>query len=67
MTKYDTSTKAKDVVIYKVDIDKQPALAKRFKIRALPVLVYLKDSKQVAKTAGIKTAKKLKELEEKHF
>ena len=59
MTKYDTSKK-EDVIIYKVDIEAQKELAKRFNIRGIPVLAYLKDGKVIAQEQGVKTAQKIR-------
>jgi thioredoxin 1 len=49
--------KPSDVTIYKVNIDQQKALLKRFNVRSIPTLVYLKDGKIVASEVGMKTAK----------
>lgn len=46
--------KPKDVTIFKVDIDDQMPLAKKYGVRSLPTLVYIKDGKVVAKEVGIK-------------
>ena len=40
LTKYETS-KQEDVTIYKVDLEKQPELAKRFNVRGVPALLYI--------------------------
>lgn len=55
MTKYSTSDKPKDVEIYKVDIGAQDILAARFKAFAVPMLIYFKDGKEVARERGIKS------------
>lgn len=60
LTKYNTS-KTKDVTIYKVNLENQKALAKRFKIEAWPVLMYLKDGEVRLKRMGISSAKEIEE------
>ncbi|MCP4970135.1 MAG: thioredoxin family protein [Arcobacter sp.] len=66
MTKYDAS-KTDNVTIYKVDIDKEPALAKRFNIIAVPVLVYTQNGKTVKKESGVKSVEDIKENVVKYF
>jgi len=59
LTKYNASLKPDNVEIYKVNIETQKELSKRFKINALPILIYFKDEKQVAKEAGVKSPEQL--------
>ena len=66
LTKYNTSKK-QDVTIYKVDIDAQKELAKKFNVRTVPTLIYLKDGKFQAQEFGVKTVNELKQSVEKHF
>jgi len=40
-------------------LEKEPALAKRFKIRGFPILLYLKNGKVVAQEFGVKTPAQL--------
>ena len=49
LTKYSTSNKPNDVEIYKVDIQKEPEIAKKYKVSAVPMLVYIKNNKVVKK------------------
>jgi len=67
LTQYNASLKPKDVEIYKVNIETQKELAKRFKINALPILIYFKDGKQMAKEAGVKSAEQLQEKVAKYL
>ena len=64
---YNTTTKAEDVRIFKVDIVEEKALAKRFKVVSMPLLIYFHEGKEVLKTYGVKTPQELKELEESSF
>ncbi len=66
LTKYNTS-KQEDVTIYKVDIDQEPELTQRFKIRGIPVLVYIKKGEVKATQAGVKTAEQIKENVKKYL
>ncbi len=59
LTKFDASQK-EDVTIYKVDVDKEPLLAKRFKVTGVPVLVYLQNSKVIATEHGVRTPEQLR-------
>jgi thioredoxin 1 len=43
LTKYNTSYND-NVTIYKVDFDTQPELYKKYKVRTVPVVVYLKNN-----------------------
>lgn len=59
--------KPKDITIYKVDIDQQLAIAKKYGIRSLPTLVYIKDGKVQAKEIGIKNVGQLRQNSQKYF
>ena len=61
------TSKNPNVKIYKVNIDEQKALIKKYKVRIVPDMIYFKDSKQVLKTLGVKSVKELEELEKKYF
>lgn len=66
LTKYNAS-KQEDVEIYKVDIEKEPLLAKRFNIRGIPVLVYIKDGKIIAQERGVISIEKIKSNVKKYL
>lgn len=53
--------KQEDVVIYKVDIDKQKSLAKEFSVRVIPTLIYFKDDEIIERELGIKTPALIKQ------
>lgn len=53
--------KPDDVEIYKVNIDNEPTLAKMYKVKQLPTLIYFKDSQPIKRYVGIKTAQELLE------
>ncbi len=66
LTQYNAS-KTDDVTIYKVDLEKEPALAKRFKIRGFPILLYLKNGEVIAQEFGVKSPSQLKSSVQKYF
>lgn len=66
LTKYNTSKK-QDVTIYKVNLEEQPELKKRFNINAFPVLLYIKNSKIIAKEKGVRSPEQLEENVIKYF
>lgn len=43
-----------------IDVDKQPALAEKYKVELLPTVVAVKDGKVVGRSTGLMTAAKLK-------
>lgn len=51
--------KPSNVVIYKIDIDEYMDLAKKYKVRSLPTVVYFQNGKVVAKEVGIKDVNEL--------
>jgi len=66
LTQYNAS-KTDDVTIYKVDLEQEPELAKRFNIRGFPILLYLKNGEVVAQEFGVKTPAQLTSSIQKHF
>ena len=67
LTNFSTSTKPSDVEIYKVEISKQKAIAARFNAFAVPMLVYFKDGKEVAREIGVRSVKQLEENVNKYL
>lgn len=67
MTKYATSTKPKDIYIYKVDVSKQKELTKRFKAFGVPTLVYLEDGMEVGRQSGVLSVEELEETVKEYF
>lgn len=65
--KYNETTKAKNVKIYKLNVGDYANIAKKEKIAGVPALVYFKDGKRVSVYMGVQSAEKLKTLEKKHF
>ena len=59
--------KPDNVEIYKVNIDEQLALAKKYKITKLPSLVYFKDGKALKTVVGIQSADELFKSSRKIF
>ena len=66
LTKYNASKK-EDVTIYKVDLEKEPNLAKRFNVKGFPILFYMKDGKIKAKEFGYKSVAELKTSIQKYL
>ena len=48
------------VKIFKVNVDNEPELAKRFGVMSIPTLIFFKNGKQVDKTVGLKSSEELK-------
>lgn len=59
--------KPKDVVIYKVDIDEHMDLAKKYNVRSLPTLVYIKDGEVTAREVGVKDVESLSRNMRRYF
>jgi thioredoxin 1 len=66
LIKFD-KIKPSNVVIYKIDIDKEMDLAKKYNVKSLPTLVYLKDGKVVAKKIGVSSVDNLVTHSMKYF
>jgi len=67
LTKYSTSDKPNDVEIYKVDIGEQGELAARFKAFAVPMLIYFKDGKEMARERGVKSPSQIAQSVNKYL
>lgn len=50
-----------------VDIEEQPELAKRFKVRKVPTLILIKGKRAVARLEGRANAAEIEELVEQHL
>jgi len=48
------------VEVFKVNIEDQMELAQRYKVRAIPTLIYLKNGKLISTQVGVKTANEIK-------
>lgn len=53
--------------VARVDVEEQPELAKRFKVRKVPTLVLVKGKRSVARLEGRANAAEIEELVEEHF
>ncbi|MBI5345566.1 MAG: thioredoxin [Chlamydiae bacterium] len=53
--------------IAKVDIDKDESLAAQFDVSSVPTMIIFKDGKVLEKVIGLRDAKALKALVEKHL
>lgn len=49
----------KDIIVLKVDVDEEEALARRFGIMSIPTLILFKDGSEVAKDVGYKNIQQL--------
>ncbi|WP_198304876.1 thioredoxin family protein [Arcobacter vandammei] len=59
--------KPEDVEIFKVNIENELVLAKKYGVRKLPTLIYFKDGKAFKQDVGIKTADELIEISKTEF
>lgn len=59
--------KPENVEIFKVNIDNEQELAKKYKVKKLPTLAYFKDGKQIRQDFGIKSAEELLEASKVEF
>ena len=51
-----------DIPLVKIDVDEEPEVASKFKIRGLPHLVFLQSGKEKGRLGGGHGSKKLKEF-----
>lgn len=59
--------KPQNIEIFKVNVDEQMNLAKKYGVSALPTLLFFKDGQVVSKEVGILTPNELLEASEKRF
>ncbi|HEY1046585.1 MAG TPA: thioredoxin domain-containing protein [Bacteroidia bacterium] len=55
-------TRAKDAIVYSIDTDKNPDLAVQYKAESIPLLVFLKNGKEVGRSVGLISESKLNDL-----
>jgi len=55
-----------DITFLKVDVHEKRDLAKRFGVIALPVLVFLKDGREVERLKGARSEKEIREFIERN-
>ena len=65
--KYNNTSKAKDIKIYKLNVGDYSDIPKKYKVVGVPTLLYFKDGKVVDQKMGVQSVKKLKQLEIKNF
>jgi thioredoxin 1 len=53
--------------VAQVDVDEQPELAKRFKVRRVPTLVFVKGKRTVGRIEGRANAADIEELVQEHL
>lgn len=66
LTKYNTS-KQDNIEIYKLNIQEQEALTKKYEIKGVPTLLYLEDGKVLGKQLGVRSVEQLKNYEKEYF
>ncbi len=66
MTKYNTS-KQDNIEIYKLNIQEQEALTKKYEIKGVPTLLYLENGKVLGKQLGVRSVEQLKNYEKEYF
>ena len=49
-----------EVVIFKIDVDKNPMIAERFSVRSIPTLILFKDGEPVWRKSGLASSIELK-------
>lgn len=54
------------VKIAKLDVDKNKAVASKYRVRSIPTIIIFKDSKPVERLVGVQQKSSLKSLIEKH-
>ena len=59
--------KPDDVEIFKVNIEDELVLAKKYGVKKLPTLIYFKDGKPIKEDVGIKTSQELLDSSKKDF
>lgn len=59
--------KKTELTIFKVDIDQQRELLKKYGVKSIPTLIYIKDGKVLAKKRGKKSVEQLQENVNKYF
>lgn len=57
----------KDFEIRKIDIDENTALAEKYNIMSIPVIIFLQDNKEVKRLSGIKDKESIQELINKYY
>ena len=53
--------------VKRVDVEQEPELAKRFRIRSVPTLILIKRKRAVARLEGKARASEIEELVDRHF
>lgn len=66
LTKFNTSN-TNNLTIYKVNIEDESELTKKYRAFAIPMLVYLKNGEVVHKERGVKTVEHLQDMVDKYF
>lgn len=51
-----------NVIVAKINVDENKEIFKKFKIKALPTIIFFKDGKEIRRATGMKTSGELKEI-----
>lgn len=62
----DVSDDLKEVTFYKVDVDENPDVAKKFGVMSIPTLVAIKNGKEIDRNIGLLNRDDLKDFVEKN-
>ena len=55
------------MTIYKVNLEEESLLAKRFNIRSFPVMYYIKNGKIISKEHGVRSSDEIKSSVKKYL
>ncbi len=55
------------LTVYKIDVDKEPELARLFKIQAMPTIVFVNSKKSYVNEVGYRDLNEFEKLVQKHF
>jgi thioredoxin 1 len=55
------------LIVYKIDVDKEPELAKRFNIRAMPTIIFIGSKTEYNSEVGYREYQDVEDLVKKYF
>jgi len=55
------------LTVAKVNVDENPDLAHRFRVQAIPLLVFVKDGQEVERLVGMQSVESLSDAAQKHM
>lgn len=64
----EIQNKYKDkLIVYKIDVDQEPELARKFNIKAMPTIVFINDLKSYKSEVGYRTLDEFEQLTKNYF